>query len=94
MKSITGNPALDAYQRMAVSRVSGATPAARVEPGKAEQGPPPEAARVSISSEARDLAAGSHVDTHKVEDLRAKVQDGSFQVDAALVARRMLDTSG
>ena len=34
MKSVTGNPALDAYQRMAISGVSPARPAAH---GQAQQ---------------------------------------------------------
>ncbi|MEZ4224519.1 MAG: flagellar biosynthesis anti-sigma factor FlgM [Polyangiaceae bacterium] len=96
MKGITGNPALDAYHRMAVSPVREARPAAKVDAGATQQAPA-EAAKVSISAEARDLAvnaAGGGVDTAKVEALKARVQEGSFQVDPHKIAGRLLDELG
>ena len=94
MKGISGNPALDAYQRMSVTRVNGAqrTPAAAT--GEAEASAPQHAAKVSISSEARTRAAGAadgQFDVQKVESLKAQVDSGTLQVDSRLVASRMLD---
>jgi negative regulator of flagellin synthesis FlgM len=94
MKGITGNPALDAYQRFAVKSVSSAQ---RTE-GASGTAPRPqatEAAKVSISSEARELAAGNgQVNTQKVERLRAAIAEGSYRVDSSIVAQRMLDGVG
>ncbi len=95
MKGITGNPALDAYHRMAVSPVKEARPAAKVDAGTPQA--PAEAAKVSISAEARDLAAsgtGGVVDTQKVEALKARIQEGSFQVDPHQIAGRILNELG
>jgi flagellar biosynthesis anti-sigma factor FlgM len=92
MKGITGNPALDAYQRFAVKPVH----TAREADGPAQAGhrpPSPEAAKVNISSEAR-AAADSPVNVHKVESLKAAIADGSFKVDSRVVAQRMLDGLG
>ena len=95
MKSVTGNPALDAYQRMAMSGVSPARPAAQGDPSPAETSGAKEAAHVEISEAARELArAGEAVDQRKVDDLKSRVAAGTFEVDSAAVARRMLDTLG
>ncbi|MEN9580589.1 MAG: Anti-sigma-28 factor, FlgM [Pseudomonadota bacterium] len=94
MKGITGNPALEAYQRFAVKPVSSAQQAqgAGVDPASTTS---TKAAKVSISAEARELAAGNApVNTQKVESLRAAIVDGSFQVNPTLVAQRMLDGVG
>jgi negative regulator of flagellin synthesis FlgM len=94
MKGITNNPALDAYHRMAVNPVSGPRPTDKVESGSSA---PTEAAKVTISTQARDLAAqaaGGGIDTHKVEALKAQVQQGTFQVDPKAIATRMLDELG
>ena len=94
MKGIRENPALDAYQRMAVSPVSAARPPVREE-GGVEAGSTP-VAHVSISSRARDLAAGAgpELDVQKVEALKAKIADQSFQMDAEQIAKRLLDIVG
>jgi flagellar biosynthesis anti-sigma factor FlgM len=91
MKGITSNTALDAYQRMAVTQVSGARAPAKPE-AAAPQRQSGEAANVTISREARQLAAeaGGAVDTQKVDALRAQVEAGTYQVDAQRVAARML----
>ena len=95
MKGITGNPALDAYQRVALTPVRPAGPASKAASttGQAGSG---QAAKVSISSQARELAGGSstQVSSQKVEALKAAVQNGSFKVDSHLVAERMLDGAG
>lgn len=92
MKGVSGNPALDAYQRMAISPVNGARRAAPVSADVDAH--PAEAAKVNISSEARSRANGaaeSQIDVHKVESLKAQVSDGTYQVNSKLVASRMLD---
>jgi flagellar biosynthesis anti-sigma factor FlgM len=92
MKGVSGNPALDAYQRMAISPVSGARRAAPVSADNAAQ--PAQAAKVNISSEARtraSSAAEGQVDVQKVESLKAQVEGGTYQVNPKLVASRMLD---
>lgn len=95
MKSVTGNPALDAYQRMAISGVNAARPVAQGEQPVSEAAGSKEAAKVAISDAARELAkAGEAVDQKKVEELKSRIADGSFQVDSATVARRMLDVLG
>jgi len=94
MKGITGNPVLDAYQR-AIKPVS---PAERPEGARAPsaRSQTHQAAKVSISSEARALAAGgqSPINTHKVEALKAAIHDGSFRVDSQRVADAIVNGSG
>lgn len=90
--------AVDAYAR--TSQVSAATGVDR----SAEQHPAPpestpassEAASVTISPEARALAtgAGAAASSAKVQHLRTQVDSGNFQVDAKLVAKRMLNVTG
>lgn len=96
MKGITGNSALEAYRRVALAPVNPSAqsaPAANV--GTAERNPT-QAAKVSISAEARDLAVqgDAKVNQKKVDALKAKISDGSFQVNSQLVASRLLDTQG
>jgi negative regulator of flagellin synthesis FlgM len=94
MKGISGNPALDAYQRFAVKSVSSAQRAEGAE-GVAPRPKATEAAKVSISSEARELASGGgQVNTQKVDRLKAAIADGSFRVDSNIVAQRLLDGVG
>ncbi len=93
MKSVSGNPALDAYQR--VAGVAPARPVTQGQPAASEAQNIGDAARVDISEAARELAsAGQVVDARKVEALKQKIDDGSYQVDSAVVARRMLDILG
>jgi flagellar biosynthesis anti-sigma factor FlgM len=93
MKPIQGNPAFAAYQRMSVSRVGGAPgPTAAVPPADAAK--PLPAADVQISSRARELAASEQKpDSPRIEALRAKLEDGSFQIDLRKVAEKMIDHS-
>jgi len=96
MKGITGNSALEAYRRVALAPVTSATPAAKPEaPAHAER-QPVEAAKVSISTEARELASKGEakVSSKKVEALKAAISDGSFKVNSHVVASRLLDTLG
>jgi flagellar biosynthesis anti-sigma factor FlgM len=94
MKGITGNPVLDAYGRMAVTPVGAARPAQAIESGGGISSASTPAAEVSISSHARDMAAGGRFDTEKVEALKASIAEGKFKVDSQNVARRMLDALG
>jgi negative regulator of flagellin synthesis FlgM len=96
MKGITGNSALEAYRRVALAPVNSATKAAAPQAPPADERPPAEAAKVSISTEARDLAAkgDAQVSSKKVESLKAAISDGSFKVNSQVVAARLLDTLG
>jgi len=94
MKGITGNPVLDAYGRMAVTPVGAARPAEAIEPAGKTSGPSSPAAEVTISSHARDLAAGGRFDADKVQALKTQIAEGKFKVDSQNVARRMLDALG
>jgi flagellar biosynthesis anti-sigma factor FlgM len=96
MKGITGNPALDAYHRMAISPVGGARPVERVEGTTNTRAESP-AAEVQISSRARDLAleAGSaSVDAQKVDALKQRIADGTFRIDSQKIANRMIEQLG
>ncbi|MBI4957339.1 MAG: flagellar biosynthesis anti-sigma factor FlgM [Myxococcales bacterium] len=50
--------------------------------------------KVDVSSEAQRLAAEGAVDTAKIERLRTAIADGSFVVDSAAVAKRLVETGG
>jgi flagellar biosynthesis anti-sigma factor FlgM len=98
MKGISGNPVLDAYQRVSVSAVGGAREVAKVgnDPSPNQQ-PGTGAAKINISAEARELAASSvenQVNVEKVEALRNTVQAGKLELDPHLIASRMLDVLG
>jgi flagellar biosynthesis anti-sigma factor FlgM len=94
MKGITGNPVLDAYGRMAVTPVGAARPVEAVETGSSVSGVSTPAAEVTISTHARDMAAGGRFDAEKVEALKTSIAEGKFKVDSQDVARRMLDALG
>jgi flagellar biosynthesis anti-sigma factor FlgM len=97
MKGISGNPVLDAYQRVSVSAVGGAREVAKAgnDPAPNQQGTG--AAKLNISAEARELAASSvenQVNVEKVEALRNTIQAGRLELDPHLIASRMLDVLG
>ena len=94
MKGITGNPVLDAYGRMAITPVGAARPAPAVESGSSVSAASTPAAEVTISSHAKDMAAGGRFDAEKVEALKNNIAEGKFKVDSQDVARRMLDALG
>jgi|GEM_PF-1096496 len=95
MKPVNSNPALDAYNRVAATRVART---ADVRAPEAPQGVKPthaEAAHVQISSEARELAsAAGQVRTEKVLELKGSISSGKFNVDQHLVAQRLVDDLG
>jgi len=92
MKGISGNPVLDAYHRMAISPVQGASTVKAPAP---VQNPPSGAdnAEVKISAQARELASGvgSAPETARVTELKAKIASGDFSIDPARIAERMLE---
>ena len=97
MKGISGNPVLDAYQRVSVSAVDGAREVAKVgnDPTPNQQGTG--AAKINISAQARELATSSvenQVNVEKVEALRNTIQAGKLELDPHLIASRMLDVLG
>jgi anti-sigma28 factor (negative regulator of flagellin synthesis) len=96
---ITSNPALDAYQRMAVSKVGETRQSPKVNAAESENGSAAsqQIAKVSISSEARQLAVGAtqgSLDMHKVERLKAEVDSKSIQFDSAKIAERLVAALG
>jgi flagellar biosynthesis anti-sigma factor FlgM len=97
MKGITGNPVLDAYQRMTVSQVGAAKPADAPVGAATPAGPVTAAAEISISGSARDLAANASsqsVDHHKVDELKGKIAENKYQIDSSLIAQRLIGALG
>jgi flagellar biosynthesis anti-sigma factor FlgM len=96
MKGITGNSALDAYQRVAVTSVNAARPAAAVSAADSPAAATEQAAKISISSTARELASQAKPpqDAERVQALKEQVDQGNFQVNPQLIASRMLDALG
>jgi len=95
MKGISGNPVLDAYQRMAISPVAGSTTVQAPTPvtpvaGRSEN------AEVSISAKARGLAAGGEaaIDTAKVNELKKRIEAGDFQLNYEQIASQLLERCG
>ena len=90
--------AVDAYVRTSqVSAANGVDRAAGHEPATSEPTPTAsEAASVTISHEARALATGANgaASSAKVKHLSEQVKNGTFQVDAHVVAKRMLNVTG
>jgi flagellar biosynthesis anti-sigma factor FlgM len=92
MKGITNShSALTAYQRQtAVDPVS--VPQSPAQREGVATGTSVRAARVSISAEARALAAGdTGIDQAKVERLRAAFASGGLKFDSQLVAQKMIE---
>jgi anti-sigma28 factor (negative regulator of flagellin synthesis) len=96
MKGITSNPALDAYQRMAISPVGAANPAQPAAPVTEAKSAAPQVAKVSISDQARQLAVGAAngpFDPEKVVRLRDQLSQG-LEFDSKQIAARMLAALG
>lgn len=97
MKGITSNPALDAYQRMAISPVGAAGPAQQAAPALDSTGSAPQVAKISISDQARQLAvsqAQGPYDAEKVAQLRDQANSGNLEFDSKQIAARMLAALG
>jgi flagellar biosynthesis anti-sigma factor FlgM len=86
--------AIDAYARTALAST---TPARPVEP-PATQVPNSnnEAAQVTVSAEARALAAsgGAGVDETKVAQLKKQIEEGEYRVNSQKLAMRILEVIG
>lgn len=99
MKGITSNPALDAYQRMAVTQIGAprAPQKAAAADKESEASANQQIAKVSISSEARHLATGGAsgaLDTEKVNRLKAAIDSNQIQFDSTKIAERLVSALG
>jgi flagellar biosynthesis anti-sigma factor FlgM len=86
--------AIDAYARTALSST---TPARPVEPPATQvSSTSNEAAQVTVSDEARALAAkgGAGMDEQKVAALKKQISDGEYRVNPQMLAMRILDSIG
>jgi flagellar biosynthesis anti-sigma factor FlgM len=95
MKGVTSNPALDAYHRVAATRTAKVDGVQAAQATHAVKPTEPNAARVQISNEARELAAhAGQVRTGTVQDLKAAVEAGTYKVNTHLVAQRLVEDLG
>jgi negative regulator of flagellin synthesis FlgM len=88
------NHALEAFSQHAVARTSQTRPAEPSSSAKVQSTGSSEAATVSISDEARQLAMAGQTpaeSAEKVAALKDAIEKGTFQVDTRLIAQRMLD---
>ena len=86
--------AIDAYARTALAST---TPARPVEPPATQvTSSNNEAAQVTVSAEARALAAkgGAGVDETKVAALKKQIEEGEYRVNPQIIAMRILDSIG
>jgi len=97
MKGITGNPVLDAYQRGGVSKVGAAKPVEQAgAAAPSAGGASTSAVEVTISAQARDMAAHSSqpINHAKVEDVKSRISQGTFQINSKVVAQKLLSALG
>jgi flagellar biosynthesis anti-sigma factor FlgM len=86
--------AIDAYARTALAST---TPARPVEPAATQvTNGSNEAAQVTVSDEARALAAKSAagIDETKVAALKKQIEAGEYRVNPQIIAMRILDSLG
>jgi flagellar biosynthesis anti-sigma factor FlgM len=85
--------AIDAYARTALAST---TPAKPVEATSTPGAPTSnEAAQVTVSDEARALAArGASYDDKKVQALKSQIASGEYQINPQMIAKRILDAVG
>ncbi|MBA3625588.1 MAG: flagellar biosynthesis anti-sigma factor FlgM [Methylibium sp.] len=90
---ITSTPAADAAT---LSRANAEAGAAAAKARGATQAPSSDASSVQISSAASGLmaqAATPEFDTAKVERIRQSIADGSFKIDAAAIADKLISNA-
>jgi flagellar biosynthesis anti-sigma factor FlgM len=86
--------AIDAYARTALAST---TPARPVEPATTQvTSNNNEAAQVTVSDEARALAAknAGGIDEAKVAALKKQIDEGEYRVNPQIIAMRILDSLG
>jgi flagellar biosynthesis anti-sigma factor FlgM len=86
--------AIDAYARTALAST---TPARPVEPPATQVASSSnEAAHVTVSAEARALAAsgGAGIDETKVAALKKQIADGEYRVNPQMLAMRIIESLG
>ena len=86
--------AIDAYARTALAST---TPARPVEPAATQvTNSSNEAAQVTVSDEARALAAkgGGGIDEMKIAALKKQIDEGEYRVNPQIIAMRILDSLG
>jgi flagellar biosynthesis anti-sigma factor FlgM len=91
---IQNSPPPSVYSRPGVNSTTRGGAATSVSTGTAgakRTGGTTDAASVSLSPEARALAAGGNVDEAKVSAIKAQVDAGEYEVDAYRVAEQMID---
>jgi flagellar biosynthesis anti-sigma factor FlgM len=83
---------LDAYGKGGIDRTSETKSDAANPAGKQAMPGSTQAATLSISSEAKRLAAAHPpIDADKVEAVRIRIQSGDYKIDSTAIAERMLD---
>jgi flagellar biosynthesis anti-sigma factor FlgM len=88
------SPALDAYIRTATVLPVGSAQAPR-SVGASSDTTASEAAQVTISAAGREKAAESTgIDETKVASLKARVDEGTYRVNAQILAATLLDKLG
>jgi flagellar biosynthesis anti-sigma factor FlgM len=91
---IQNSPSPSVYSRPGVNSTTkggAAKPVSTGTAGAKRTGGTTDAASVSLSSEARALAAGGNVNEAKVSAIKAQVDAGEYEVDAYRVAEQMID---
>lgn len=85
--------AIDAYARTALNST---TPTKPIEAtGTPAASTSNEAAQVTVSDEARALAArGTSYDDKKVQALKSQIANGEYQINPQMIAKRILDAVG
>lgn len=92
-------PSVDAYQKMAISKVDTTSTKAKASTAASDTGSVPnqQVAKVTISSEARQLAensAGGVMNANKVAKLKADAETNALQFDSTKIAERMIAALG
>lgn len=86
------NQALEAFSQGTVNRASQTKPAESRPVDKVAAPASSEAATVAISDEARQLALAAQAEsTDRIAALKEAVDNGSFQIDSRMIAKRILD---
>ncbi len=89
---ISSHSALTAYQRQTAVEPVAPPASPRPQEGEGVGASVGGAARLSISSRAREMASGSAgIDSAKIEALRQSIRSGTLKFDSAAIAEKMID---